>query len=183
MSSSSSTQPATRVREPGSLDPFRIYWNAYGGWRELFTSPYLLAALVLTAMCYPVWSEIKEGQTGYENAQLGIDVIPSLLAFSLGAMAIVLAFSGGKFLKAIREDGDEKSFFMTIVATFFHFIFVQALALATAMVAMAFPKLVVPAAVSFFFLSYSLMAAVAAAAALLNASRIYNKVGSDDEPA
>lgn len=105
------------------------------------------------------------------------------MAFSLGGMAILLAFSGGRFLNAIREGGKSNSLFMEIVANFFHFLLVQTLALATAMMVKSFPDWTPLAGMAFFFLAYSLTAALASSAMLLNASRIFNKVGGRDDDA
>jgi hypothetical protein len=165
-----------RLPVPASLQPFQRYWRIYGGWRALFTSIYFYAALVLTAVCYPYWSKV-----GTDSAQLTVDVIPSIMAFSLGGMAIVLAFSGGRFLNLIRQNGDEASLFMTVITNFFHFLVVQTLALATAVVVFAFPKPLWLSGIAFFFFAYSVTIAVASAAALFNVSRIYNLSG-DSEP-
>ena len=96
-------------------------------------------------------------------------------------MAIVLAFSGGRFLNVIRQKGDEASLFMTVIANFFHFLVVQSLALITAIIALAFPAYLFPRALAFFFLAYSVTTAVASAAGLFNVSRLYNVVGDDDQ--
>ena len=163
------------MRAPVSFDPFRRYWRIYGGWKALLTSPYFHLAVILTAVCYPLWSK-----AGTESADLAISVIPSVMAFSLGGMAIVLAFSGGRFLTVIRQGGDDASLFMTVIANFFHFLVIQTLALISALVALSFPKLLVPSGVAFFFLAYSVTAAIASAASLFNVSRIYNVVGDDE---
>lgn len=43
------------------------------------------------------------------------------MGFALGGMAIMLSFSTGRFLEAIRQKGRPDSFFMKVVASFFHF--------------------------------------------------------------
>ncbi len=162
-------------RVPASAEPFVRYWRIYGGWRALATSPYLITALILTGICYPYWSK-----PGIALADLATTVIPSIMAFSLGGMAIVLAFSGGRFLNIIRQKGEEKSLFMTVIANFFHFLTVQTLALISAIIVLAFPLSKIPSGIAFFFLAYSVTTAVASAAALFNVSRLYNLVGDDD---
>ena len=171
----SETRQGMRLRAPVSLEPFRRYWRIYGGWKALFSSGYFYAALLLTVVCYPYWRT-----PGTASAQLAIDIIPSVMAFSLGGMAIILAFSGGRFLNVIRQGGEEGSLFMTVIANFFHFLIVQTLALISAMVVFAFPKPLPPTGVAFFFLAYSTTTAVASAAALFNVSRIYNVAGDDE---
>lgn len=171
---------AQRMRVPDSLkasvEPFRRYWSIYGGWRGLARSIYIYAALALTLAAYPFWAKI-----GTEAAQLAIDVVPSIMAFSLGGMAIVLAFSDGKFLKAIRQSGAEKSLFMKVISIFFHFLAVQTLAICTAILVKAFPAPLWLSGVAFFMLAYSLTSALATAAMLFNVSRIYNAAGDDDD--
>ena len=163
-------------RTPASAEPFVRYWRIYGGWRALATSPYLVAALALTGVCYPFWSK-----PGTASADLAVSVVPSIMASSLGGMAIILAFSGGPFLNVIRQ-GRDKSLFMTVIANFFHFLTVQTMALVAAMVVLAFPLYKEPSGIAFFFLAYSITTGLASAAALFNMSRIYNEVGDDDKP-
>jgi uncharacterized membrane protein len=168
-----------RLRVPVSLEPFRRYWRIYGGWKGLFSSIYFYTALAITGVCYSYWSK-----PGTASAELAIDIIPSVMAFSLGGMAIILAFSGGRFINLIRQGGEEASLFMTVIANFFHFLVVQTIALIAAMIVLAFPKPLAPSAVAFFFLAYSVTTAVASAAALFNVSRLYNFAGdNDDKPA
>lgn len=159
-----------------SLDPFKLYWRSYGGWIALIKSPYFWTAAILTGACHSYWSDVDMFE-GRKTAQLAIDIIPSLMAFSLGGMAILLAFSSGRFIDAIREDGKPDSLFMEIVANFFHFLIIQTMALGAAFLTNAFPTSNWLAGAAFFLLSYSLTAALAASAMLLNASRIFNKLG------
>ena len=166
-----------RLRAPVSLQPFRRYWRIYGGWKALLSSAYFYSALGITLACYPYWRKVGTG-----SAELAIDIVPSVMAFSLGGMAIILAFSGGRFLNVIRQGGDEASLFMTVITNFFHFLVVQTLALVTAMLVLAFPKPLFLSGVAFFFLAYSVMTAVASAAALFNVSRLYNIARDDEAP-
>lgn len=157
-----------------SFDPFRRYWRVYGGLSGLLKSIYLYLALMMTAACIPFWSK-----PGTDSAQLTIDIVPSIMGFSLGGMAIVVAFSNGLFLKTVRQDGKDNSLFMKVIANFFHFLSIQTLAIASAMVAFSYPKELFPSGIAFFMLSYSLTTALAAAAQLFNISRIFNVVGED----
>ncbi|CAN5202767.1 hypothetical protein BH11PSE5_BH11PSE5_13530 [soil metagenome] len=165
-----------------SFEPFAIYWANYGGFKALAKSPYLWVAAAFTPLCYKYWLNIDMFE-GRESAQLAIDIIPSLMAFSLGGMAILLAFSGGRFLNAIRQGGKPDSMFMELVANFFHFLLLQTIALGLAITVKSFPDSDWLAGVAFFFLAYSLTSALAASAMLLNISRIFNKaVERNDEP-
>ncbi len=98
------------------------------------------------------------------------------MAFSLGGMAIVLALSNPKLLRAITKSGDPSSLFMKLIGNFFHFIIIQTIALATALISFAVPCDLIVSFIAFFFLSYSILTALATAAALFNISRIINLV-------
>ena len=164
-----------RLRVPASIEPFRRYWAIYGGWKAVAKSIYFYAALALTWACESFWAK-----AGTASADLAIDIIPSLMAFSLGGMAIVLAVSNRQFLRAIRQDGIEGSIFMKTIALFFHFLLLQTLAILAAMLVKAFPEPIALSGIAFFFLAYSITAALATAAVLFNASRLYNAIGDDD---
>lgn len=163
-----------------SAEPFKVYWRAYGGLSGLLLSPYLVAALLITAGCYPFWNSIDLFD-GRKSAQLAVDVVPGLMAFSLGGTAILLAFSGKRFVNAIRQGGKPKSLFMKIVANFFHFLLVQTLALVFAFILMAYESSTVLAGFAFFMLAYGVTSAVAAAAMLLNAAIVYNEAFDEDD--
>lgn len=110
------------------------YWRAYGGWVAFALSPYLHVSLVLTAATWKIWSR----ENWWES--IGA-VIPSLLGFSLGGMAIILSFGGERFLQSIsgREDGEqEESPYIVVTAAFAHFVFVQVLSLIVSILCLAF---------------------------------------------
>ena len=108
-------------------------------------------------------------------------VIPALMAFTLAGMAIVLALSGQKFTRALRQGGKEDSLFMKVVVLFFHFILVQSVALLLAFFSSSYPGADWLAGLTFFFAIYGVASAVAIAAMLLNVSRIYNLAIDDDD--
>ena len=98
------------------------YWSAYGGTRALFRSPYLhLAALVLLISSHywatsPWWEQ-------------PLSVIPNLLGFSLGGLAMLLSFGNAEFQKFISEKDEESSSdptaFIEVSASFVHFMLLQ----------------------------------------------------------
>lgn len=110
-----------------------------------------------------------------------LTVIPALMAFTLAGMAIILALSGTKFTKAIRQGGQYDSLFMKVVVLFFHFILVQTVALVLTFFSASYPSQDWLAGVSFFFATYGIASALAIAAMLLNVSRIYNIASDDDD--
>jgi hypothetical protein len=162
-------------RPPTAID---AYWAIYGKWRALVGSPYLWIAVVLTVVCFPLWTATENGVRVW--AQNAVDIVPGMLGFSLGGMAILLAFANPRLLKVVREGGKVDSLFMKTVASFFHFILLQTVAVCLALVTKSYSNDVV-SAVGFFFMCYGTLVAVAVAGLLLNISRIFNSAASLDE--
>jgi hypothetical protein len=110
------------------------YWAIYGGWRALFSSAYLWSAVIGTALLTPLW--LRGGWW-----DISLSTLPNLLGFTLGAYALLISFGDERF-KAflIATDTERTTAFMEVSATFFHFIFVQALALMAALLAKAFAQ-------------------------------------------
>jgi len=117
------------------------YWATYGGWRDFFLSPYLHFSLLLLAITFATWTE--EGW--WEQV---LSVVPSLLGFSLGALAIFLGFGSEQFRNVIsgKRPGqpDRNSPYMSVTAAFTHFIVVQVAAVMVAIVSIALFKLPLP---------------------------------------
>ena len=115
---------------------------------------------------------------------LTVDIAPSMLGFALGGMAIMLAFSSGKFLDAIRQKGKPDSYFLKMIASFFHF----AVVLASAIILVFVQKMVwlhttILNAASFlgFFMSlYGILLVLATAASVWHTARIFNEVRESD---
>lgn len=166
-----------------SLEPFKIYWGLYGGYRALFKSAYFWGAVILTGVCAPLWLTYDFLEESRPAVDAALTIVPGLMAFSLGGVAVILALSGRHFLKAVREGGDEKSLFMKVGVYLFHFLFIQSLALVAALVSSAYPESNVLSGVAFFLMAYGVTAALATAAMLFNVARIYNATGAleDDE--
>jgi hypothetical protein len=90
-------------------------------------------------LCFPQWWSDRLA------APLVLSVVPNLLGFSIGAMAVVLAFPTTTVFKIITEGGREDSYYLDLVTKFVHFVFVQVSALIFALFA---------SASSFFLFSY-----------------------------
>jgi hypothetical protein len=105
------------------------YWDAYGGFQALFRSIYLWIALVLTLFGWSFWS--KE-----DWWEIPLSVLPNLLGFSLGGLAILLGLIQPKIMAILSQKSDEAkaSTMSQFTATFTHFVLVQASALITAVV-------------------------------------------------
>lgn len=168
-----------RWREHPAIKTFGVYWEAYGRLPALLSSPYVYLAVAFTAACYPLWSNQESGWQ-----QIVLDVVPSMLGFSMGGMAIVLAFATSKAFSVLAEDGARDSFFIKLIAAFFHFILVQGGAILIAVAANSYENLYL-SAVGFFLFSYAVLAGVATAGQLLNSGYVLNFAASvqrkDDE--
>ncbi|WP_298467278.1 hypothetical protein [uncultured Erythrobacter sp.] len=101
----------------------RRYLSNYGGRKAILRSPFFWVALFLAIGNFRLWH--------IDWISYCREILPSLLGFSLGTYAILFSIISSRIkraLKATENDGgipylDEMN------ATFFHFIFVQVLAL------------------------------------------------------
>lgn len=173
---SSSYRITMRTRTPdqwkSAYTTLCAYWRLYGGLSSFLTSPYLAISVVLTLLCSPYWTK------DVKWAQHTIDIVPGLLGFSIGAFAIILAFSSKRVISIIAEDGSPTSLLMQTAAMFVHFIIFQTAALIFAVTSLAFSFL---SAVGFFLLVYSLLMAIATCFALFNLAQLYNASSPNDE--
>lgn len=151
------------------------YWILYGGRRALLTSPYLWLSIVFSLLLCPLWWPYSANSAAW--ADLALSILPNMLGFSMGGMAILLAFSDCIVFRTISESGKPNSFFMSTIANFFHIIFVQVLAIIVSFLDMAF-HLLITSAVGFSLLMYSILLVVAIAGQLLHFGRVFNAAGS-----
>jgi hypothetical protein len=114
-------------------------------------------------------------------ADVAVSILPNLLGFTVGALAIVLAFSSAKVFETIAEKGEPRSFFMKLTASLIHFILVQVLALVIAISAKITetPSLDV---IALFLLFYAVLVTFAAGLQLFLTAIIYNAKASIDPP-
>jgi hypothetical protein len=110
----------------------RRYFRIYGGVEKLISSPYLHFSVIISALCFPSWSDHQ-----WPNTPLS--VLPNLVGFTLGGFAVFLAFSNERFasIMAQKDPDEEYSAFMNSCASFVHFILVQGFALIYAVIAKA----------------------------------------------
>lgn len=109
------------------------YWKAYGGFRALIKSPYLLLSVIISALLYPHWSE----PMWWDDV---LSIMPNLLGFSLGGYAMWIAIGDDDFRQLISgEDADGKtSPYMEMNAAFVHFILLQLLSIILALITKAY---------------------------------------------
>lgn len=155
----------------GVWDVISHYWKIYGGFAVFIKSPYLHASLVF-ALFVPL-SKIKDWY------DVPLDVLPSVLGFSLAGYAMFLAFGDEAFrrLWAGKHPDGKESPFMGMNARFLHFIVVQILAILLALNAKARElEGGFIAYLSYAAFLYSLFTALATGIELFRCSRMFDKV-------
>lgn len=152
------------VNQIGEL---RKYWVLYGGRRGIVHSPYAQLSFVFSVFVF-----IFE-KPNVDWAELSIGIIPSLLGFTLGAMAITIAFSSSNVFKFLAEEGEPESYFMKLTANFVHFIVVQVLALVFGLVLSVTNFCVLKYLVA-FLIFYGIMAVLSTGILLFQSAFIYN---------
>jgi len=112
---------------------YKVYWRGYGGGRALIKSRYFYSAVVFTVVLAPWWLS-----GDWERQALG--VLSSVLGFSLGGFAILIAIGDERFRSLISGGGtDEKpSPYMAINSSFVHFIIMQILGLLYSLIIFAY---------------------------------------------
>src|SRR5689334_11556352 len=70
------------------------YWSAYGRFRAFLFSPYLHLSVGILFVTYGVWT--RDSWWSFV-----ISIVPNMLGFSLGALAIILGFGNDRFLTTI----------------------------------------------------------------------------------
>ncbi|EOV7028415.1 TPA: hypothetical protein ACPY94_003015 [Yersinia enterocolitica] len=168
------------------------YWEVYGGFNAIFRSPYFWSAIVMTLILYPSWSH-----SGWWNDILSL--MPNLLGFSLGGFAMWIAIGDESFKKFIAgddiDDNGEVEFspYMSVNATFVHFILLQLLTIIAALITKAYSPMLINNAYLYFYLGvyykyalyfmsfiayflfiYSVFSALAAVLAIFRVSNWYN---------
>jgi hypothetical protein len=170
--------PSSAEKQSGSAtareNAYRGYWRVFGGVWGLLRSTYLWVAVLLTATLPQLWlATDQDGKLRWPSVTL--DVAPSLLGFALGGMAIMLAFSNGKFLEAIRQNGKDNSYLRKLMASFFHFSGVLTLGIIVAYVAEFYPHRYI-SAIGVFLSLYGLLLVMATVSRIWHTARIFNAV-------
>lgn len=112
----------------GTLSLWSAYWVIYGGWRAIFTSLYFALAVVVSGVCFFLWSK-----PGWWD--IVISAVPTMLGFTLAGLAVFLGMDS-KFSSVIAGgEDDEASPFLQLIASFVHFVVVQVVALVCALLA------------------------------------------------
>lgn len=153
-------------------DDLGRYWKLYGGLRALFTSPLLLLALLMSGLA------LATGEaSGW--AERSTAIVPALMGFSLGAMALVLAFPTTKMFTIIAEGGRDDSYYLDMAAKFVHFFVVQTVALLMAVVVPSGYHWIIDL-LGFWLLAYTILTGLAVALSLFGMARLYNHPGAHE---
>ena len=147
------------------------YWKAYGGWKALGNSPYLHVSVVIGGIC--CW------RLGSAWVQLAIDIIPTMMGFSLAGYAIMIASGEEGFrqmLSGTTPSDKAPSTFMVVNATFFHFVFLQFSVIIFALISKALECGAWPvySAFGWILLVYSLSTALSVGFAIFMFSHFYD---------
>jgi len=115
---------ATWSQFSGFAKVLKRYLRDYGGMSAVVSSPLFVVSLFIAGIDYDTWLHAKW-------VELSQSLIPSLLGFSLGTYAILFSLMTGRLKKALQtmQVSPGVSYLAMVNATFFHFIFVQILAL------------------------------------------------------
>ena len=118
----------------------------------MLVSPYLHGAVIITALCYGLWSKPDWWETF-------LTINPAILGFTIGGFALLLATGGEKFGAVIAqarlyEKNALESPLAKLGAAFVHFIIVQFLSIIYAIIAKSADKVPPPHGLDFLSSRY-----------------------------
>lgn len=154
-------------------DSFGHYWALYGRWGAVLKSPLAHLSIVFSAVA---WGTGR----ACDWTELAVSIIPSLMGFSLGAMAIVLAFPTTRMFEVLSEGGRQDSYYMDMASKFLHFFVLQTFALICGMCVPS-GKYAAVDVLGFWLLTYSSLTGLALAISLYATARLYNHPGSHEQ--
>lgn len=113
------------------IDTIKNVWIYYGGLSAIAKSPFVYFSLIFTLISYNIWS--------HENWwNLVLEILPSLLGFTLGGYAILVAFGDEKFMNLISGTKNAtRSPYLGLSSNFVIFILFQILAILIALISKA----------------------------------------------
>lgn len=112
------------------------FWEAYGGFRALFKSPFLWFSFVFSILFFPIG--LDGNWVSYAQ-----NIFPDLLGFTLGGFAIFVSFGNERFVSLLTgsDDDGKPSPLLSISASFAYFIFCQIFALIYSIAFEFFPNM------------------------------------------
>ncbi|MEX6508633.1 hypothetical protein [Jiella sp. M17.18] len=103
-------------------DDLRHYWTIYGGWAAVYRSPIFWMSILSAALCWPL---LDDG--AWHSAVFSI--VPTVMAFTLSSMAIILALPASPLFRVFAEEGRDDSYFLDLTSKLVHFVFIQTVCL------------------------------------------------------
>jgi hypothetical protein len=166
---SSNSSPDSSIFRPWRNQATELsrYWSLHGGWAALCRSPYVqlsIAIGLITQVC---------PSSTFDAAATAISILPNVLGFTVGALAIILAFASSDFFKYLAEDGREKSVFMQTVANFVHFVLVQVFCLILSVICESHPNWLLKIATA-IMLIYALFTTLSTVIQLFQMATVFN---------
>lgn len=146
-----------------------VYWAQYGGLSALLSSPYWWFSAIFTLAVNFMAS--SQELVAFRSVQ--ISLLPSMLAFSLGAFTVLLVVPVNGGMRQVWGVGERESFYMKVVAAMFHFIVVQFFALIFAIFGF-FVELSAWDLITVLLTVYAMTCGMATAVILLGLARIRN---------
>lgn len=157
---------------PKGENSLQGYWRVYGGVTAILRSTYFWVAVLVTALSGAPTAKDTDGLIW---PQMTIEIVPSLLGLGLGAMALMLSFSSGRFLEAIKQKGKDRSYLRKVMASFYHFALVLVIALVLAYIGKAQQHWLLSYA-GVFFSVYGVLLTLGIVSRIWHTARIFNKV-------
>lgn len=117
------------------------------------------------------------------NKHLWVDsalsVLPNLLGFSLGAIAIILAFPSSQFFRVFREGGRDDSYYITTASRFVHFVILQVVAIMLSLLSKSHDHSKILSFIGYIAFVYAVSSAVFGALSLFGIAEIHNHPNFD----
>lgn len=164
--------------EPKGENSLQGYWRVYGGITAVLRSTYFWLAILITALSGAPYAKDADGLLW---PQMAVEIVPSLLGLGLGAMALMLSFSSGRFLEAIKQKGKDRSYLRKVMASFYHFALVLTAALLVAYVGKAQQHWAL-SYLGVFLSTYGVLLTLGIVSRIWHTARIFNKVLEYDQP-
>ena len=153
------------------IPTFTLYWENYGGFKAILSSPYFMISLLLTIFIVTFGASVK----WYEHT---LNILPDILGFSIGSFAILISLGDNKFRKKLsaEKDNQKSTPFMIINSSFVHFIFIQIIAILFALISQIVElENIVFFFIGIFLLIYALVLTLAATLVILKFSLWYQE--------
>lgn len=156
---------------------FQSYWRNYGGISAVLSSLYFHISIFMT---FIILNSNKDNINFLDKWMDSIiSISPSLIGISLTGMAVFLAIGDDDFKNLIRGEGEkgDRSPMMSLIATFTHFVLLQAFSVINAVFGKACGlDVLLYKAFSVWLFTYALVTIIAAIMAVYRVAKWYDSV-------